>query len=161
FDQFRRLGVNVLIPEFVGFGMSSGSPSEKGCQATADAAYDELISHRGVNPARIVAAGWSLGGAVAVDLASRKPVGGLILFCTFTSAVDMARRLLPIVPVSLLLRHRFETLRKMARVDCPVLIGHGRLDRIVPFTMGQRLAAAVKGPVTTLWIDQADHNDFY
>ncbi|HZW32455.1 MAG TPA: alpha/beta hydrolase [Isosphaeraceae bacterium] len=161
FDQFRRLGLNVLIPEYVGFGMSSGSASEKGCQATADAAYDELVSHRGVKPARIVAGGWSLGGAVAVDLAARKPVGGLIIFSTFTSAVDMARRLLPMMPVSLLLRHRFETLHKIGRVECPVLVGHGRLDRIVPFAMGQRLAAAAKGPVTTLWIDQADHNDFY
>jgi pimeloyl-ACP methyl ester carboxylesterase len=161
FDQLRRLGLNVLIPEYVGFGMSSGRASEEGCQATADAAYDELVTRRGVEPGRIVAGGWSLGGAVAVDLASRRRVGGLIIFCTFTSAVDMARRLLPIMPVSLLLRHRFETLRKIGRVDCPVLVGHGRLDRIVPFDMGRRLAAAAPGPVTTLWIDQADHNDFF
>src|SRR5262249_5430031 len=149
------------IPEYFGFGMSSGGASEKGCQATADAAYDELVVRRCVDPGRIVAAGWSLGGAVAVDLASRRRAGGLLPFCTFTNALQLARRLLPIVPVSLLLRHRFETLRKIDRVDCPVLVGHGRLDRIVPFDMGRRLAAAARGPVTTLWIDQADHNDFH
>jgi pimeloyl-ACP methyl ester carboxylesterase len=161
FDQFRELGLNVLIPEYVGYGMSDGSVSELGCRATAEAAYDYLVSTRGVSPSRILAAGWSLGGAVAVDLASRRTVGGLILFCTFTSGVDMGRRLLPILPVSLLLRHRFDNLDKIARIDCPILIGHGRRDRVVPFSMGQRMAAAAKGPVTALWIDQAGHNDFF
>jgi fermentation-respiration switch protein FrsA (DUF1100 family) len=160
FEQYRRLRLNVLIPEFIGYGMSSGSASEKGCRATADAAYDYLVSTRGVKPSRIVPAGWSLGGAVAVDLASRQTVGGLMLFSAFTSGVEMGRRLLPMFPVSLLLRHRFDSLQKIAQVDCPILIGHGRRDRIVPFSMGLRLAAAAKGPVTTLWIDQADHNDF-
>ena len=113
--EFRRLGLNVLIPDYVGYGMSGGSPSEKGCQATADAAYDYLVSTRGIDPRRIIAAGWSLGGAVAIDLASRRQVGGLIAFSSFTSGVDMARRMLPFVPVSLLLRHRFDSIDKIAR----------------------------------------------
>ena len=70
FDRFRRLGLNVLIADYVGYGMSSGSPSEQGCQATADAAYEYLVSRREVDPNRIVSAGWSLGGAVAIDLAA-------------------------------------------------------------------------------------------
>ena len=82
FDRFRRLGLNVLIPDYVGYGMSGGRPSEHGCQATADAAYDFLVSTRGVDPKTIVSAGWSLGGAVAIDLASRRQVGGLVAFST-------------------------------------------------------------------------------
>jgi len=161
FDQFRRLGLNVLIPDYVGYGMSSGSPSEKGCQATADAAYDYLIATRGVPPKRIISAGWSLGGAVAIDLASRRDVGGVIAFSTFTSGEDMARRLLPFLPVSLLLRHRFDNRHKIDKIHCPILIGHGRRDTIIPFRMGEKLAAAAGGPVTTLWIDGAAHNDFF
>ena len=69
FERFRRLGLNVLIPEYSGYGMSGGSPSETGCQDTALAAMDYLVSTRGVDPKRILAAGWSLGGAVAIDLA--------------------------------------------------------------------------------------------
>jgi len=160
-EQFRRLGLNVLIPEYVGYGMSEGSPSEQGCQATALAAYDYLVSTRKVDPRRIIAAGWSVGGAVAIDLASCREVGGLIVFSAFTSAVDMGRRMLPFVPVSLLLRHRFDSIHKIAKVTCPILIGHGRLDPIVPFKMGEELAAKAKAPVTTLWIDRAEHNDFY
>ena len=160
-EQFQRLGLNVIIPEYVGYGMSSGSPSEKGCQATALAAYDDVVSTRRVDPRRIIAAGWSLGGAVAIDLASRREVGGLIAFSSFTSAVEMGRRMLPFVPVSLLLRHRFDSVHKIAQVNCPILIGHGRLDPIIPFEMGEELAAKAKGPVTTLWIDGAGHNDFF
>jgi fermentation-respiration switch protein FrsA (DUF1100 family) len=141
--------------------MSGGSPSEKGCQATALAAYDYLVSTRGVEPKRVIAAGWSLGGAVAIDLAARRQVGGLIAFSSFTSATEMARRVLPFVPASLLLQHRFDNIAKIASIACPILIGHGRLDSIIPFTMGLQLAAKAKGPVTTLWIDNAEHNDFF
>jgi uncharacterized protein len=161
FEQFRRLGFNVIIPDYIGYGMSSGSPSEKGTQATADAVYDYLVATRKIEPGRIIAAGWSLGGAVAIDLASRHKVGGLIVFSTFTSGVDMARRILPFAPVSLLLRHRFDSVRKIEKIHCPILIGHGRQDPIIPFEMGEKLAAKAGGPVTTLWIDRAEHNDFF
>ncbi len=161
FEQFRRLGLNVMIPEFAGYGMSGGKPSERGCQATADAAYEHLVRTRGIKSSRIIAGGWSLGGAVALDLASRKQIAGLIMFSSFTSGVDMAHRLVPFLPASVLLRHRFDNIGKIKHVACPILIGHGRRDRLVPFEMGERLAAAARPPVTTLWIDEADHNDFY
>ena len=161
FEQFRRMGVNVLIPEYVGYGMSGGKPSERGCRGTAEAAYDYLVKTRGVRPDRIVVGGWSLGGAVAIDLASRREVAGLMAFSSFTSAIDMAHRLVPFLPATLLLRHRFDSIRKIPTLSCPILIGHGRRDRIVPFEMGERLARAAKSPVTTIWIDEADHNDFF
>jgi fermentation-respiration switch protein FrsA (DUF1100 family) len=160
FDRFRRLGLNVIIPDYVGYGMSEGRPSEKGCQATAEAVYNHLVSTRGFEPERIISSGWSLGGAVAIDLASRRKVAGLVVFSTFTSGVDMARRLLPFAPVSLLLRHRFDSEHKIAKIQCPTLIGHGREDRVVPFWMGEKLAKVAAGPVTTVWIDGGDHDVF-
>ena len=119
FDRFRRLGANVLIPEYVGYGMSGGQPSEAGCQATADAAYDHLQRRGDVDPRPIVAVGWSLGGAVAIDLASRRPVAGLVAFSTFTSMVEMARTEFPVPPHSLLLRHRFDSLTKIGQRHLP------------------------------------------
>jgi uncharacterized protein len=160
-EQFRRLGLNVLIPEYVGYGMSSGRPSEKGCQATALAAYAYLVEKRKTAPEQIIAAGWSLGGAVAIDLAYQRPIAGLIAFSSFTSAVDMGRRVLPFLPVSLLLRHRFDNVHKISKITCPTLIGHGRWDDLIPFEMGEALARKAGGPVTTLWIDRANHNDFF
>jgi uncharacterized protein len=161
FEQFRRLGLNVIIPDYLGYGMSGGHASEKGCQATADAVYEYLLGKRGVAPERIIAGGWSLGAAVAIDLASRHKVGGLVACSAFTSGVDMGRRIAPFLPVSLLLRHRFESERKIKTIQCPILIGHGRADSLIPFEMGQKLASSAGGPVSTLWIEGAGHNDFF
>jgi fermentation-respiration switch protein FrsA (DUF1100 family) len=162
FDHFRRLGCNVLIPEFVGYGMSGGKPSESGCRETADAALAHLQGRKDIDPKKIVAAGWSLGGAVAIDLASRKPMAGLIAFCTFTSMTEMSRRSFPFLPASLLLRHRFDSQSKIGRVACPILLGHGRRDEIVPAEMTERLAkAASHAPVMKFAVEDAGHNDFY
>ena len=160
-DRFRRLGLNVLVPEYVGYGMSGGKPSEAGCQATADAAHEHLRKRKDVDPKKIIAAGWSLGGAVAIDLASRKPVAGLVALSTFTSMTEIARRAMPFLPTSLLLRHRFDNLTKIARVSCPILLGHGRRDDIIPYSMLDQLASAARAPVMKFTIDDAGHNDFY
>jgi uncharacterized protein len=159
--RLRRLGANVLIPDYVGYGMSGGEAGETGCRETAEAAFAHLQTRPDVDRGRIVVAGWSLGGAVAIDLASRNQVAGLATFCTFTRMADLARRVVPFLPVSLMLRHRFENVGKIAEVDCPVLIGHGRRDQIIPFAMADRLAGAARGPVTRVTIDEADHNDFF
>ena len=119
---------------------------EAGCHDTADAASRHLQRRKDIDPKKIIAAGWSLGGAVAIDLASRKPVAGLIAFCTFTSMAEMARRTSPLLPTSLLLRHRFDSLSKIGHVTCPILLGHGRRDQLVPSAMSERLAAAATGP---------------
>jgi fermentation-respiration switch protein FrsA (DUF1100 family) len=160
-EQFRRLGLNVIAPDYLGYGMSGGRPSEQGCQETADAVYDYLISTRRIDRAKIIATGWSLGGAVAIDLARRRPVAALMVFSTFTRVADLGRRVLPFLPVSLLLHHRFESATKIPHVGCPILIGHGRRDRIIPFAMAEQLAAAARSPVTKLWVAEADHNDFF
>jgi pimeloyl-ACP methyl ester carboxylesterase len=162
FDGLRRAGANVCIPEYVGYGMSSGSPSERDCYATADAAYDYLLTREDVNPASILVAGWSLGAAVAGDLAARRPATGLAMFSSFTSMGDMAREVYPFIPgARLLLSHRFENEEKIARISCPILLGHGTADTIIPYAMSERLAAAAGGPVTLVAVEGAGHNDFF
>ena len=96
-----------------------------------------------------------------MDLAARHPVAGLATFSTFTSMTAMAQRLFPYLPARLLLRHRFDSLGKLGKVGCPMLIGHGRADRIIPFAMADQLARAAPGPVTRVTIAAADHNDFF
>jgi fermentation-respiration switch protein FrsA (DUF1100 family) len=142
--------------------MSGGKPSETGCRATADAAFAHLQTRKDIDPRKVIAAGWSLGGAVAIDLAARKPVAGVIAFSTFTSMADMSRRSFPFAPTAALLRHRFDSESKMSHINCPILLGHGRRDEIVPVSMHDRLAkAATKAPVMKFIIDDAGHNDFY
>lgn len=161
-EEFRRHGVNVLIPEYVGYGMSGGRAGEAGCYATAEAAWRHLLARKDVDPRRIVAAGWSLGAAVAVDLAAHHPeIAGLATFSAFTSMTDIARREHPFVPVSLLLRHRFESERKMAEVTCPVFLAHGTDDELIPFAMMERLARAARGTVTRTPVAHGDHNGVF
>jgi pimeloyl-ACP methyl ester carboxylesterase len=159
FRGLRNIGVNVLIPEYVGYGMSTGDACEAGCYATADAAYAYLLSRRDVDSSRIVVCGASLGGAVAIDLASRDPrVAGLITLITFTSMPDMAKVVQPSVPIWRFIRHKFESEQKMPRVTCPALIIHSTGDALVPYGMADRLAAACRGPVSRLKIEGAGHS---
>jgi fermentation-respiration switch protein FrsA (DUF1100 family) len=160
FERFRRLGLNVMIPDYLGYGQSSGKPSEIGCRETAETAYKSLCL-RGFSPSRIIVGGWSLGGAVAIDLASRRQVSGLIVLSTFTSTHDMASSIFPLPLPHWFFAHRFESLSKITSITCPILLGHGRRDPLVPFSMFERLAAAVQAPLTTLVIDGAEHNDFF
>jgi fermentation-respiration switch protein FrsA (DUF1100 family) len=161
FDRFRRLGCNVLIPDYAGYGDSGGSVSEAGCYQTAEAAYDWLVRQPGIDPHKVVVVGWSLGGAVAIDLASKKPVAGLAVFNAFTTMGDVASNLISWAPVRLLLRYKFDNLSKIPAVKCPVLICNGKLDTLVDPAMGDRLAAAAKGPVTRFVVERADHNTIF
>jgi len=158
FDLLRTLDVNVMMPEYLGYGLSEGRPSETGCYATAGAAYRFLVEEKKIDPRGIITGGCSLGGAVAIDLAYRKKVAGLATLVTFTSLREMAQQFYPGFLVSLVLRWRFHSERKIRRVKCPILIGHSRTDKFVPFEMADRLAAAAGGPVTRLNLDNADHN---
>ena len=158
---FRELSANVMMVEYPGYGLATGRPSEAGCYAAADAAFDHLVGVKKVDPRRIVVVGWSLGGAVAIDLASRRRIGGLAAFSAFTSMTTMAQRDFPWLPVRLLLRHRFDSLSKIPNVVGPILLGHGTADTHVPFEMRDRLAAAARKPTEKLDIVGAAHNDFF
>ena len=160
FLDFRQLGYNVLIPDFIGYGMSEGKPSEAGVYATAQAAYDHLKSRSDVDPSRIVVVGWSLGASAAIELATKEPVAALVILSAFTSVADMAKRILPFLPTSLMVRHRFENEKKIAHIKMPIFIAHGRDDEIVPHDMSERLARAAGGPVTRFHADSA-HNDLF
>lgn len=161
FDQFRRLRANVLVPDLVGFGMSGGKPSEQNMYATADAAYQYLLHRGDLDARKIVPLGWSLGAALAIDIASRRPVAGVAMFNAFTSMPEMAHRMLPLLPAQTLCKFKFENERKLAGVSVPVFICNGMRDTLVPATMSDRLAKAANGPVTRLTIDTADHNTIF
>ncbi len=165
FDAFRRLDANVLMPDYVGFGRSPGEPSEAGCEATADAAYRFLLSRPGMTPRRIVVAGFSLGSAVAIDLAARasdthRAPAGLAVFAAFTSMAETAHAQYPLYPAPLLthlVRSPFASAQKMGRVACPVLLVHSRADRTVPYWMDDTLAASCRAGAARLTLDGVPH----
>jgi len=162
FNEFRSLGFNVIMADYEGYGMSGGTPSEAGCYASADAAYNYLLTRDDVDRGPIVAAGWSLGAAVAIDLASRRQAAGLVTFSAFTNIADMSQSLLDGFPLGiLLLNSRFDNLAKISRIPCPILMAHGSLDPLVPPQMLDRLAKAARSKVTTFRVQGAQHNDIF
>ena len=156
---YSRLALNVLAVDYRGYGKSEGSPDETGVYRDADAAYDYLIQDRHIQPKNIVVFGHSLGGAVAIDLASRRECGGLIVQSSFTSAKDMARRLFRIPLFEYIPKSRFDSLAKIRRVRAPILIVHGTRDEVVPLSMGQRLFQAAPEPKFFFPVQDAGHND--
>jgi hypothetical protein len=156
---YSRLEVNVLTVDYRGYGKSEGSPDEAGVYRDADAAYDYLVQERHVQPKNITVFGHSLGGAVAIDLASRRECGGVIVQSSFTSAKDMARRVFRIPLLEYIPKSQFNSLAKIGRVQAPILIVHGTRDEVVPFSMGQRLFKAAPEPKFFFPVEGAGHND--
>ena len=169
FQSLRRLDVNVLMPDYPGFGQSSGEASEAGCYAAATACWRYLRTRPDVDQKSLVIAGFSLGSGVAVDLAAREtaagePVAGLALFAAYTSMADEAHQEYPIYPTALfhrLMKYQFRSEAKLPLVKCPVLIVHSRADRLIPFSMSDRMAAVCGGPVTRLVLLNADHGSYF
>ena len=154
-----KIGVNILAVDYRGYGKSEGKPDEAGVYQDADAAYDYLIKQRHFRAEDIIIYGHSLGGAVAVNLASRRPCGGLIVQSSFTNARAMARRMFAIPLIAYVVKSRFDSLQKIREVHAPILIVHGTRDEVVPFRMGQQLFAAAPEPKRFYPIEGAGHNN--
>jgi pimeloyl-ACP methyl ester carboxylesterase len=161
-DLFRRCGANVLLADYPGYGLSGGKPSESGCYQTAQALWDYAIQSQEIDPHRIVAVGWSLGGAMAIDLASHHPVQGLMTASAFTDIRTVAQGKFWFVPAKPMLHYEFRNIAKIPSISCPTLIVHGTEDTLVPYSMSQELLA--KSPAAWkhhLAIPGANHNDVF
>lgn len=156
--MFHRLGYNVLIFDYRGYGRSTGQPSETGLYRDAQTAWDYLVRQRGISPERIILFGESLGGAVAAWLAARGHAGALVLSSAFISVPELAADLYPWLPMKWLARLRYDTRAALAETTCPVLIAHSPDDEIVPFRHGQALFNAAAEPKVFLPL-AGGHND--
>lgn len=156
---FNDLNINVLIFDYRGYGMSGGSPSENGLYLDVEAVYDFLINDKKVLPQRIIVYGESLGGAVAIDLASKHELGGIIIEEGFTSVGDMAKGILPFLP-TFIYKSKFDSLQKIKGIKSPKLILHSVDDEIVPFEMGEKLFQVASEPKEFVKL-RGGHNDTF
>lgn len=162
-----QAGISVLIFDYRGYGGSTGTPSETGLIADGLAAFDWLAQKAGGRP--ITLFGRSLGGAVAAAVALRlqaeaptRPAGGLILESTFTSAREMAGRVLPFPGIHLIVRASYDSLTAVGELRMPLLMIHGTADDLVPFEMGLRIFAAAASPAKRFHqVPGGRHNDTY
>ena len=155
-----RLGADVFLFDYRGYGKSEGRPDEEGTYRDARAAYRWLTVSRGVSPERLVLFGESLGSAVVLDLALTHPARALVLEAPFTSVPDMAAVVLPFFPRAFV-RTRYDNLAKVGRLRMPLLVLHGDRDEVVPFAQGRRLYEAAPEPKRFFPIPGSGHNDTY
>jgi len=159
-DVYRDLGLSVLLYDYGGYGLSTGAPSEKRCYADIRAMWDWLTQTKGIDPKLIVLVGRSLGGGVTSHLATDVTPGAISLESTFLSMAKVAKELMPIVPVKLILRYRFDTETNIPRFTAPVLVCHGKRDEVIPYHNGPDIYERITQPKKFLEI-QGGHNDGY
>lgn len=152
---YLAAGISFLIVEYRGYGRVGGSPSQEAIIADAVRFHDWLAARPEVDEQRIIYQGLSIGGGVAVGLAAQRKPAALILEATFTSVgVLVSRYLLP----SFLCKHPFQNDEVIATLDVPILIIHGRRDRMIPVEHGRRLHQLA--PNSVLVELDCGHNDY-
>ena len=155
-EAITAAGSSVLMLDYRGYGKSGGRPSEKGLYRDSEAAFIYLLG-LGYRAEQIILHGESLGTAVAVDLASRRPCAGLILEAPFSSASDVAGSILPVLGPTLI--HSYDSAPKIRWILRPKLFMQGDRDEMIPIALGQKLYAAAQAPKTFWVVEGAGHNN--
>jgi uncharacterized protein len=158
----NKLGYDVLLVDYRGYGKSSGKfPSERQLYTDAEIAWNYLIETRQIPADRIIIYGYSLGGAIAIELATRHPeAASLVVQGSFTSMSAMVATSpwSKLLPMQLLLTQKFDSISKVKSLQVPVLYIHGTADRHIPFTMSRSLYAATTNPNKQLLVvENAGH----
>jgi fermentation-respiration switch protein FrsA (DUF1100 family) len=155
---FHKLGLNVFIIDYRGYGQSEGKVSEQGTYRDASAAWNYLTGTRGISAKQIIIFGRSLGASIASWLASKQPPAALIIESGFTSVPSMAKRLYPFLPVRWLSVFRYDTREYVRNISSPVLVAHSRNDDIIPFAEGLEIFEAA--PKAKQFLEmRGGHND--
>jgi len=155
-NHFKDMNVNFLIIAWRGFSKNKGSPTEKGLYKDARGAVEWLKS-KSIEESDIIIYGESLGTGVAVEIAQNKNFAGVILESPFTSMVDAGKDKYPFLPVRLLLKDKYESDKKIKNVNSPILIMHGKVDKIVPFHMGKKMYELANEPKHYYFSEYDDH----
>lgn len=157
-QRIHGMGYRVMVVDYRGYGGSEGSPSEDGLYKDGEAALAWIRAHA---PGPIFLAGNSVGSGVAVELATRHEIQGLVLTAPMASAARAGQEAYPFLPVRLLLKDRFENLEKIGRVQAPLLMLHGAKDNIIRIAHAEALLAAAQEPKHLVRLTGLGHNDIF
>mgnify|MGYP001003709024 FL=1 len=155
-NHFQDMNINFLIIAWRGFSGNNGKPSEEGLYLDGNSAINWLIKE-GVAEKNLILYGESLGTGVAIQLAQNRNFGGVILETPFTSMVDAAKIFYPYIPVNLLLKDKFENYKKVKNINSPILVMHGEIDQIVPFSMGKKIYEIANEPKYSYFTKYDNH----
>lgn len=138
----RRFAADVFVFDYRGFGKSAGTPTEQGVLEDGEAAMDWLNVRTGTRPEDVILVGHSLGGGVAVHVASTRGARALVLQRTFDSLVGVAQSRYWMFPVSWLMQNQYRSCDWIGQCGVPLFQSHGTLDQVVPLSSGQALFGA-------------------
>jgi len=155
-QMFANMGYSCFVFDYRGYGHSEGQPNEQGSYQDADAAWEWLLREKHHAPDDVVIIGRSLGAAIAAHVASHHRAAAVVFESTFTSLPDIAAETHRLVPARLMTRFDYNTLARIPRIHSPILIVHGRDDRVIGFHHGERLYTAANEPKAFLEIN-GDH----
>ncbi len=149
---------SIVALNYRGYGDSEGQPGERALTADALSIYDAVAMREGVDRKRIVTFGRSLGTALATHVAAERPVAGVVLVSPYDSLVAVGNHHYPLLPVSLLLRHRFDARANAVRSRAPMLAIVADSDTIIPADRSRALYDAWAGPKSWQVVPASDHN---
>ena len=155
-NHFKDMNINFILLAWRGFSGNKGKPTEQGLYQDARSAVKWLIN-QGVTEENIIIYGESLGTGVATEIAQNKNFAGVILESPFTSMIDLGKKYYPIFPVKLLLKDKYESEKKIKNLKSPLLVMHGKKDKIVPFYMGEKIFDMANNPKFKYFTEMDDH----
>ena len=155
-NHFKDLNVNFLIIAWRGFSGNKGKPNEMGLYEDARSAI-KWLNTIGIKENNIILYGESLGTGVAVEVAQNKNYAGVILESPFTSMINMGKKYYPFFPVRFLIKDKFESYKKITNISVPILIMHGKVDKIVPYDMGKKMYELANEPKFFYSQEYGDH----
>jgi uncharacterized protein len=155
-NHFKDININFIIISWRGFSGNMGNPSEKGLYEDANAAIRWLKSN-GIEEKNIIIYGESLGTAIAIEVAQNKNFAGIILESPFTSMSNLGKKKYPFLPVNLLLKDKYQSDIKIKNIKSPILIMHGKVDNVVPFTMGKKIYELANIPKYSYFTEYDNH----
>ena len=155
-NELNKLNVNILIISWRGFSGNLGEPTEENLYNDARKSV-EWLNQIGVETKSIILYGESLGTGVATELGEDNSFSGIVLESPFTSIADAAKIYYPYLPIDLLIKDRYDSLKKIRNINIPVLIMHGKKDDVVPFEMGAELFQQANQPKFSYFSENDDH----
>ena len=155
-NHFEKINVNFLLVAWRGFSGNKGKPTEKGLYEDARSAV-KWLEEKGIKKNNIILYGESLGTGVVTEIAQNENFAGVILESPFTSMIDAGKDKYPFLPVKILLKDKYESDKKIKNIKSPVLIMHGKVDKIVPFHMGQTMYELANEPKYSYFSEYDDH----
>jgi len=158
FEFLVDQGYSVLLVSYRGYGDNPGRPTEKDLISDSALALEWLFKQERVSPKEVVLLGESLGSGVAVALASKYPVKGLIFDGAYSSITDVGQSAYPLIPVRWLLKDTWNSQSRIQKVKSPMLFIHSKKDSVIPFRFAQRLFQSANEPKKSLWLEHSDHN---